>query len=65
MDVTGVHGSLMVYMKQPEAFEFAGKESLVFKLRKSLYGLNKCPRCWNSVLDDHLKRSLYLRKGIR
>ena len=42
-------------MKQPEGFEVEGKEDLVYKLNKSLYGLKQSSRCWNSVLDEHLK----------
>jgi hypothetical protein len=59
MDVTAafLNGDLEedVYMKQPQAFEVARKENRVFKLRKSLYGLKQSSRCWNSVLDEHLK----------
>ena len=44
-----------VYMEQPEGFEVEGKEDLVYKLNKSLYGLKQSSRCWNSVLDEHLK----------
>ena len=44
-----------VYMKQPEGFVVEGKEHLVCKLKHSLYGLKQSPRCWNYVLDSHLK----------
>ena len=40
-----------VYMKQPE-----GKDHLVCKLNKSIYGLKQSPRCWNAVLDDQLRK---------
>ena len=33
----------------------AGIEQLVCKFKKSLYGLNQSPRCWNAVLYDYLK----------
>ncbi|CAB4043194.1 Hypothetical predicted protein, partial [Paramuricea clavata] len=39
----------------PEGFEVKGKEHLVCKLNKSRYGLKQSSRCWNSVLDEHLK----------
>ena len=46
----------VIYMKQPEGFEIKGKERMVCKLKKSIYGLNQSPRCWNQALDDHLKK---------
>jgi hypothetical protein len=59
-------------MCQPEGFVVSGKEDMVYKLKKSLYGLKQSPRCWNSVLhafmiktgfrnceDDHC---LYFKK---
>ena len=32
-----------------------GKEQLVCRLKKSIYGLKQSPRCWNIALDSHLK----------
>ena len=66
MDVTAafLNGDLKeeVYMKQPEGFIQKGKEHLVCRLRRSIYGLKQSPRCWNSVLDRKLKN---LCKGRR
>ena len=60
MDVTTafLNGELHeeVYMKQPEGFAVRGKEGLVCRLRKSIYGLKQSPRYWNSALDIHLKK---------
>lgn len=60
MDVTTafLNGTLEeeVFMKQPEGYEEKGKEQLVCRLKKSIYGLKQSPRCWNIALDTQLKR---------
>ena len=45
-----------VHMKQPEGSVVKGQEHLVCKLKHSIYGLKQSSRCWNSVLDQHLKK---------
>ena len=50
-----------VYTKQPEGFVVPGKEHLVCKLKKSIYGLKQSPRCWNSTLHNHLKRMGFIQ----
>ena len=59
LDVTAAflnsHLEKEVYMKQPEGFVVKGKEHLVCRLKHSLYSLKQSPRCWNYVLDSHLK----------
>ena len=48
MDVKTIffHGDLNeeMYMELPEGFKVSGKENLVCKLKKSLYGLKQSPR---------------------
>ena len=41
-----LHGNLEenIYMSQPKGFIVQGQESLVCKLRQSLYGLKQVPR---------------------
>lgn len=60
MDVTTafLNGELHeeIYMKQPEGFVTEGREKLVCKLKRSLYGLKQSPRCWNQTLDSELKK---------
>ena len=60
MDVTTafLNGDLLeeVCMKQPEGFEVNGKGELECKLNRSIYGLKQSPRCWNTVLDNKLKK---------
>ena len=59
MDVKSVYlnGDLQetIYMRQPEGFVRKGKESLVLRLRKSLYSLKQAGRTWNAKMDATLK----------
>ena len=43
-----------IYMEQPKGFEKVGKNGgkLVYKLKKSLYGLKQSGRNWNNVLHS-------------
>jgi hypothetical protein len=43
---TFLHGDLEedIYMQQPQGYEVKGKDNLVCRLKKSLYGLKKDPR---------------------
>ena len=58
LDVTTafLNGELKEDMKQPEKSEVKGKEHLVCKLKRSIYGLKQSSRCWNEALDKHLNK---------
>ena len=43
-----------IYMQQPPGYEVPGKEKLVCKLKKSLYGLKQSSRCWNKSFQDFM-----------
>ena len=43
-----------VYVTQPPGFSAEGKEHMVLKLNKALYGLRQAPRAWNAKLDTSL-----------
>ncbi len=44
-----------VYMCQPEGFKKSGKEHLICRLKRLLYGLKQLPRCWNQILHEKLE----------
>ena len=58
-----LHGDLeeTIYMAQPEGFKEAGKEDLVCKLKKSLYGLKQSPRQWYKRFDTFMLQIGYTR----
>ena len=51
---TFLHGDLEedMYMQQPQGYEVKGKENLVFKLNKKLYGLKQSLRNWYLKFDN-------------
>ncbi|WVZ81330.1 LOW QUALITY PROTEIN: hypothetical protein U9M48_028720 [Paspalum notatum var. saurae] len=51
-----LHGELEedIYMDQPEGFVVPGKEDLVCRLKKSLYGLKQSPRQWYKRFDSFM-----------
>jgi hypothetical protein len=50
---TFLHGDLEedIYMQQPQGYEVKGKENLVCRLKKILYGVKKAPRQWYFKFD--------------
>ena len=60
-----LHGDLEeeIYMRQPEGFEAKGKENLVCKLKKSLYGLKQSPRMWYQKFDTYMLQLDFVRSN--
>ncbi|GJS34883.1 retrovirus-related pol polyprotein from transposon TNT 1-94 [Tanacetum coccineum] len=58
-----LHGNLEeeIYMLQPEGFNQKGKENLVCRLNKSLYGLKQASRCWYKRFDSFIRNLEYNR----
>ena len=50
-----------VFIRQPEGFIEEGREHLVCRLKKSIYGLKQSPRCWNIAIDNHLKKMNFVQ----
>ena len=44
-----------IYMQQSDGYVACGKEQLVCKLKRSLYGLKQSPRCWNKVYQEQME----------
>jgi hypothetical protein len=65
MDVkkTFFHGDLeeQIYMEQPKGFSQPRQEHLVYKLKKSLYGLKQLPRQWYKRFDSYMIKIGYRR----
>ena len=60
---TFLHGYLEedIYMQQPHGYEVKGKENLVYKLKKNLYGLEQAPIQWYLKLDNFMIKQGYSR----
>ena len=43
-----------IYMHQPKGYEVPGKEHLITKLKKGLYGLKQAGREWYATLHNYL-----------
>ena len=50
-----------VYVTQPEGFVKKGKEHLVYRLVKALYGLRQAPRAWYAKLSKCLEELEFVR----
>ena len=48
-----------IYMQQPQGYEVKGKENLVCRLKKSLYGLKQDHRKWYLKIDKFMTEHGY------
>jgi ATP-binding cassette subfamily B (MDR/TAP) protein 1 len=57
------HGNLdeEIYMEKPQGFVSPGREHIVCRLRKSLYGLKQTPRKWFRKFDDFVRSIGFVR----
>ena len=57
------HGDLEeeIYMERPKGFTIKGKEALVCRLKKSLYGLKQALRQWHKKFDSFMVEHGYDR----
>ena len=51
-----------IFTQQLPRYVQSGKEELVYKLKKSIYGLKQSPCCWNEKFCEHM-RSLGFKKS--
>jgi len=50
-----------IYMSQPTRLKTEGKEHVVCKLKKSLYGLKQSPRQWYKRFHNFVRGNMYTR----
>ena len=57
-----LHGELSekVYVDQPRRYEKKGKENLVYKLHKVLYGLKQALRAWFNRIEAY-----FIKEGFK
>lgn len=48
-----------VYMYQLHSFQVLGKEHLICRLKKPLYGLKQGPRAWHIKIDKYLDEQVF------
>ena len=65
METTFLHGDLeeKKYVKKLKVL-LKGKEELVYRLKKSLYGLNNSPRMWYQNFDTCIFSLVFLRSKV-
>jgi hypothetical protein len=61
-----LHGDLEeeIYMKHPKGFVLKSKQELVFKLKRSLYGINKSPRIRYQKFDTYILIFGFVRSKV-
>ena len=60
---TFLHGDFEeeIYMHQPQGYEVKGKDNLVCRLKKSLYGMKQYPSKWYLKFDKFMTEQGYDR----
>ena len=60
---TFIHGDLeeYIYMQQPQGYKFKGKENLICRSKKRLYGIKQAPRKWYLKFDRFITEQGYSR----
>ncbi|CAL9023670.1 unnamed protein product [Prunus brigantina] len=60
-----LHGDLKeeIYMDPPPGIPVTSKEGMVYKLRKSLYGLKQSPRAWFGRFAASMRKSGYVQSN--
>lgn len=50
--------------QQPDGYIKPGKEHLVCKLKKSLYGLKQSPGCWNKAFQEYMESIVFEQSAV-
>jgi len=53
-----------IYMVQPPGYAKDDEEHLVCKLKRSLYGLNQSPQCWNTLFTAFMESANFEQSNV-
>lgn len=48
-----------IYMTQPNGYEAIGQKNLIYKLKKTMYGLKQAQRVWNEKINGFFKKLVF------
>ncbi len=48
-----------IYMTQPDGYEAIGQKNLIYKLKKTIFGLKQTQKVWNEKINGFFKKLVF------